>query len=52
MQQQTERMANEAVYILQLNSRDAVKYIQRNAKVSEDNATTALKNVLSFWHKK
>lgn len=26
-----QRFADEAVFILQLNSRDAIKYIQRNA---------------------
>ena len=48
---QAERMANEAVYTLQLNTRDAVRYIQRNAAVPEKSAQEALKNVLSFWRK-
>jgi hypothetical protein len=48
---QAERMANEAVYTLQLNTRDAVRYIQRNAKCAEDAAAAALKSALSFWRK-
>jgi hypothetical protein len=36
-----QRFADEAIYILQLNSRDAVKYIQRNAGCDETAATTA-----------
>jgi hypothetical protein len=49
--QQVQRFANEAVYVLQMNSRDAVRYIQRNADVTEKSAQEALKNVLSFWRK-
>jgi hypothetical protein len=32
---QAQRFADEAVFILQLNSRDAVKYIRRNAGCNE-----------------
>ena len=35
---QTQRFADEAVFILQLNTRDAVKYIQRNAGCNEATA--------------
>ena len=40
---QAQRFADEAIYILQLNSRDAIKYIQRNAGIDEVAATTAFK---------
>jgi hypothetical protein len=40
---QAQRFADEAVYILQLNSRDAVKYIQRNAGINENAASAAFK---------
>lgn len=40
---QAQRFADEAVYILQLNSRDAVKYIQRNAGINESAASAAFK---------
>lgn len=38
-----QRFADEAIYILQLNSRDAVKYIQRNAGCDETTATAAFR---------
>ena len=38
-----QRFADEAVYILQLNTRDAVKYIQRNAGCDEPTAMTVFK---------
>ena len=38
-----QRFADEAVYILQLNTRDAVKYIQRNAGCDEPTATSVFK---------
>ena len=38
-----QRFADEAIYILQLNSRDAVKYIQRNAGCDETIATAAFR---------
>jgi hypothetical protein len=41
-----QRFADEAVYILQLNTRDAVKYIQRNAGCDETTATTVFKSVI------
>ena len=45
---QLERMANEAVYTLQLNSRDALRYIQRNAGVNEKTAAETLKSVVEW----
>jgi hypothetical protein len=43
-----ERWANEAVFVLQLNTRDAVRYVQRNARVDEQEARTAVKQVVVF----
>lgn len=44
---QVQRFADEAIYILQLNSRDAIRYIQRNAGVDELAATAAFKDAVS-----
>jgi hypothetical protein len=44
---QAQRFADEAVYILQLNSRDAVKYIQRNAGVDETTASAVFKTTVA-----
>jgi hypothetical protein len=43
---QVQRFADEAVFILQLNSKDAVKYIQRNSGVNEITAMSAFKSVI------
>lgn len=48
MSNQAERFANEAVFVLQFNSRDAVRYIQRNANVEKREAESAFKNVVTF----
>ncbi len=39
-----QRFADEAVFILQLNTRDAVKYIQRNARCTDVEAMAAFKS--------
>lgn len=44
---QAQRFADEAVYILQLNTRDAVKYIQRNAGCNESTAMSVFKSVIT-----
>ena len=44
----TERFANEAIFVLQFNTREAVKYIQRNARVSEAEAARAVKQTVTF----
>lgn len=44
-----ERFANEAVRVLQFNTGDAVRYIQRNARVSEAVALSALKAEVLFY---
>lgn len=41
-----QRFADEAIYILQLNSRDAVKYIQRNAGCDEATAAFVFKSAV------
>jgi hypothetical protein len=46
--QQVQRFADEAVYVLQLNSRDAVRYIQRNANCDKEAAESAFKTVVKF----
>jgi hypothetical protein len=42
------RAANEAVFQLQFNSRDAIRYIQRNAGVDQKTAETVFKNTITF----
>jgi hypothetical protein len=51
MSEQVEKMANEAVFNLQFNTRDAVRYVQRNAQVDEATARSAIKSVTTF-HKR
>jgi hypothetical protein len=46
-----ERFANEAIFVLQFNSREAVNYIRRNARVSEAEAIQAVKQTVTF-HKR
>jgi len=48
MTNQAERFANEAVFQLQFNSRDAVRYIQRNAGVDEKVAVKAFREAATF----
>ena len=47
----TEAMANEAIFILQFNTRDAVRYVMRNAGVDQTSAQHAVKSTV-LWHKK
>ena len=49
---QVERFANEAVFILQLNSREAVRYTQRNAAVTESVAQAALRQAMTWYRQK
>ena len=51
MNAQVERFANEAIFVLQFNSRDAVRYVQRNAGVDEAQAAAAIKSAVTF-HKR
>jgi hypothetical protein len=48
MNAQAERFANEAVFVLQFNTREAVRYVQRNAGVSEVKAADAVKSATTF----
>jgi hypothetical protein len=48
MNAQVERFANEAIFTLQFNSREAVRYVMRNARVSEDVAQTAIRQTVTF----
>lgn len=41
-----QRFADEAIYILQLNSKDAVNYIRRNAGCDEVTAFAAFKSAV------
>ena len=43
-----QRFANEAIFILQFNTREAVRYVQRNARVDEATAQTAIKQTVAF----
>lgn len=47
-----ERFANEAVFILQLNSREAARYTRRNAGCTDMVAETAVKQVLTWYRQK
>ena len=42
-----ERFANEAIFVLQFNSRDAVRYVQRNAGATEAQAVQAIKQTVT-----
>ena len=48
MNAQVERFANEAVFVLQFNTREAVRYVQRNAHVDEAQAVRAIKQTVTF----
>jgi hypothetical protein len=51
MSEKVETMANEAVFKLQLSTREVVRYVQRNAQVDEATARSAIKSVATF-HKR
>lgn len=44
---QAQRFADEAIFILQLNTRDAVKYIRRNAGCDEITAVSVFKTAVT-----
>jgi hypothetical protein len=48
MNSRVEAMANEAVFQLQFNTREAVRYVQRNAGADEKTAQAAIKAVTTF----
>jgi hypothetical protein len=43
-----EAMAIQAVFQLQFNTRDAVRYVQRNTGIDQATAQRAIKQVTSF----
>ena len=43
-----EAMANEAVFQLQFNTRDAVRYVQRNSGVDYNQARQAVQKTVTF----
>ena len=45
---QAERFANEAVFHLQFNKYEAIRYIQRNAGVDEKVARQVFKDTVTF----
>ena len=48
MNKQVEAMANQAVFQLQFNTRDAVRYVQRNTGADSAAAQQAVKAVSTF----
>lgn len=51
MNAQVETMANQAVFQLQFNFRDAVRYVVRNTGADERNAQQAVRSVVTFHRK-
>ena len=43
-----DRFANEAIFVLQFNTREAMRYVSRNAKISEQAAIQAVRSVMTF----
>jgi len=43
---EAQRFADEAIFILQLNSKDAIRYIQRNAGCDEITALKVFKSTV------
>ena len=48
MNSRTESVATEAVFQMQFNTREAVRYVQRNARVDEKTAQSAVRSVMTF----
>jgi hypothetical protein len=51
MSAQAERFANEAIFVRQFNTREAIRYVCRNANVGENEATLAVRSVVTFHRK-
>jgi hypothetical protein len=45
-----QQMANEAVFILQMDSDNAINYIRRNAECDGQAARNALRELLKWGH--
>jgi hypothetical protein len=43
-----EKMADEAVFALQFNTRDAVRYVVRNARIDEKTAQSVVRQTVTF----
>ena len=52
MQAVVDHVANQAVFQLQLNTREAVRFIQRHAQCDEKEATRAVREVATFHKQK
>jgi hypothetical protein len=48
MSNQVENMANQAVFQLQFNTRDAVRYVVRNTGIDQSTAQQAVKRAVTF----
>jgi hypothetical protein len=51
MNAQVEAMANQAIFQLQFNTRDAVRYVQRNTGTDEKTAQQAVRSATVFHRK-
>lgn len=45
---QVEKFANEAIFVLQFNTNDAIRYVRRNAGVGRGVAEQAIKSTVTF----
>lgn len=52
MSAQVENFANQAVYVLQMNSAEAIRYIARNGQCSTEMAEKAFRTVVTFHKQK
>jgi hypothetical protein len=46
-----QRVANDAIFVLQLNTSDAIKYVVKHTGVNTQMASAAVKETTS-WHKR
>lgn len=46
-----ERVTNEAIFVLQLNTADAIKYVMKHTGVAQETAANAIKRG-AIWYKK
>lgn len=45
------KMANQAVFQLQFNTRDAIRYVMRNSRADHDMAREAIRSTILFYKK-
>ena len=48
MSNRVETFANEAIFVLQFNTREAVRYVMRNARTDELSAQKAVQSAVTF----